>query len=175
MGEFAVRFLPDSAITDEQDRELRELLFLCFQKECFREHRYYIEMPTYHWCIYDATGKLVAHTALHLRRIVSLSREFVAGGIAEVCVHPDFQRRGLVKTMMQEADDFLAEQNIPFALLFGEAKIYTSSGYTPVPNKIRYRNSDDEWIEEINSDFKFKKLGDWDWPEGQIDLCGPFF
>ena len=177
MNNFTIQLVPDSDVSAALDRQIRELLAICFPHESvFAAQRFLYEKPKYRWCVFSNETQLVAHTALHIKTIKTESGKYGIGGIAEVCVHPEFRRRGLVHTMMDRIDELLISDKIPFSMLFGKGKIYHSSGYFEVKNKIRrYDPKTDEWIVEVNNDAKYKELSDLKWPEGLIDLQGPMF
>lgn len=40
-----------------------------------------------------------------------MGREYFVGGIAEVCVDPDFRKQGLVKKILNFVHDWMDEQN----------------------------------------------------------------
>lgn len=174
---FIIQFIPDENVSATLDEQLRKLLVICFPDEkIFATQRFLYEKPKYRWFVFNERSEPVAHTALHIKSIKTDVDEHAFGGIAEVCVHPDYRRRGLVHALMNKVDEFLKNEKIPFAILFGEGKIYHSSGYKEITNEIRHFDpKSNKWIVEINKDGKYKKLLDLNWPQGQIDLQGPMF
>ncbi len=174
---YMVQFIMDENITEVLDQQLRNLLTICFPKEqIFARQRFLYEKAKYRWFAFNEQSQPVAHTALHIKMMKTQDGEYSFGGIAEVCVHPEYRRKGLVHALMDKVDEFLRNEKIPFALLFGEGKIYLSSGYEEMKNEIRYFDPKREkWIVEINKDARFKELSDLKWPEGRIDLQGPMF
>ncbi len=156
--------LRDEEVSDSLDRELRELLSLCFTKpgdEVFRHRRYFKEPPTYRWIMRNAGGDLIAHAAAHEKVIIVGGREQGSGengggpgesepragvtceeirvaGIAEVAVHPAARGMGHVKELLGVAHPALERMGFAFALLFGRRKIYSSSGYRIAWNPVRY-------------------------------------
>ena len=175
---FELSFLLDRDVTPQQDTQLRRLLALCFPREAarFQRQRFVLEKPTYRWVISDSNDQIIAQLALHRKKIKTERGEFEIGGIAEVAVHPNYRRRGLAKRLLQQAESFLAQQGVPFAVLFGKREIYQSSGYRPVPNPIRYLNHETGlWVTAPHPDAMYKKVSDIDWPSGIIDLDGFIF
>ena len=150
----AIQFLEDAAVDAVLDRQLRELLSLCFTKPC----------------------ELIAHIAVHDKQIGTAAGELRMAGIAEVCVHPQYRGRGLVRDLLATAHAWLAAQGIPVAMLFGDKKHYASSGYRNISNPIRHRNSETGvWITEPSDWAMVKPRGNLDWPAGVVDLRGPTF
>ena len=175
----AIQFLEDAAVDAVLDRQLRELLSLCFTKPCdavFRDRRYFHEPPRWRWFVRGVAGELIAHIAVHDKQIGTAAGELRMAGIAEVCVHPQYRGRGLVRDLLATAHAWLAAQGIPVAMLFGDKKHYASSGYRNISNPIRHRNSETGvWITEPSDWAMVKPLGNLDWPAGVVDLRGPTF
>lgn len=132
------RYIGDSDVDAELDRELRGLLATCFTKpqdHVFRVRRYFREPPAHRWLLREsARGLLVGHVAAHEREIVVAGRAIAVGGLSEVCVHPDFQGHGHLRALVRAAHADLAARGRPFSLLFGEARYYASSGYREAKN-----------------------------------------
>jgi len=177
INDLVIQLVPDKNVSAALDRQIRKLLVVCFPHESvFATQRFLYEKPKYRWCVFSNETQLVAHTALHIKKIKTKLGEYQIGGIAEVCVHPEFRRKGLVRAIMDKVDALLISEKIPFSMLFGEGKIYHSSGYFEVKNEIRrFDVETNEWITEVNKDAKYKELSDLKWPEGLIDLQGPMF
>lgn len=177
MKDYKIILIRDENVSPALDRELRDLLVLCFPETApiFSRQRFYQEPPQLRWCVYN-DGTLVAHTALHLKKLKTDAGIFDMGGIAEVCVHPDYRGQGLVKVLMKKCDGYLREHSIPFAMLFGETKVYSSSGYKPAVNKIRFFDPQTEqWKVQPHPHAHYKELGVTNWPDGVVDICGPMF
>lgn len=178
---FQVIYLPDTQVDAQLDEELRGLLSTCFVgpvNECFRHQRFFHEMPQHRWLVRDASGWLVAHVALHDKRLGTPQGDLRVAGIAEVCVHPDFRGRGLVRTMLDTLHRWAEQQGFRHAALFGDEKVYRGSGYIHAPNPLRYWDKDkQEWITEPSPGFHVRPLTQPPeaFPDGLIDLRGPHF
>lgn len=172
------KLIKDKDVDEKLDKAIRDLLVVCFPESAhiFKIHRHYQEPPDFRWCVFNSDNELVAHTSLHLKSIKTNSGDFQTGGIAEVCVAPEYRGLGLLKTLMKKCDDFLMQKSIPFALLFGKTIFYSSSGFISAKNKIRYYNTNtNNWtIEELDST-QYKELGEIKWPDGIIDIGCPIF
>jgi GNAT superfamily N-acetyltransferase len=188
-----IEYLPDSAVTPDLDRQLRELLAISYAgtgiMQCFATQRYWHELPDHHWFLRapdprpetldprPASPPLAAHIAIHDKTIGSAIGDLRVGGVANVAVHPDHRGRGYVRLILQEVHAFLTARNIPFAILFAsDLGVYRSSGYVQVLNPLRTCTPrTGAWTVEPSDCFMVKQLGAIPWPEGVIDLRGPAF
>jgi predicted N-acetyltransferase YhbS len=173
---FSVVHRRDSEITASEDYNLRHLLLSGFPYETILLTRRYIrEVPAHRWLVFASSGELIAHTALHDKTISVAGCDLRIGGIAEVCVAHHFRGRGLVKNMLAEAHAWMRAEGIPFAMLFGHPRVYTSSGYKVIDNPIL---SESSLVQTLNP-FKGKPmvlpLSGTPWPPGPVSLRGPYF
>lgn len=96
-------------------------------------------------------------------------------GVAEVCVAPDSRRHGLARMLLAMAHEWARQQGFGFAVLFGAARHYSSSGYQPVANVLRVTQPDGAIVERVHAEAMYRPLGELPWPTGVIDLRGPVF
>jgi len=166
-------------VSDSLDHELRELLSGCFpqpQNAFFRERRFATEMPRRRYLLRGEAGRLLGHVAVHDKVLSVGALELRVGGIAEVCVHASQRGQGHAKQLLDQAHQSLQEQGVPYALLFGEALLYTSSGYLPLTAPIRRFDPLTQTYETaVMRVALYKPLAGQPWPEGPIDLRGPMF
>ena len=168
--------MPDAAVDAALDRELRGLLSTCFTKPqdvVFRERRHFKEPPAHRWLIRGPDGLLAAHVAVHEKMVEIGGRGRPIGGIAEVCVHPDQRGRGHVRAMLAEIHAWLAAREVPFAVLFGDPRIYTSSGYVAASNLFLRADPPGAWAPATGA--MVKPLLAEPWPAGEVHLAGPAF
>ncbi len=175
----SVEYLADSDVDDALDAQIRVLLTTCFTKPqdyVFRRRRYFRQPYRHRWIIRMGRA-IIAHVGVHDKYVESEGRRFHIGGIAEVCVHPDFRGRGYVKAMLDCVHGWLevlgtpyGEQRFDFAVLFGKPQIYTSSGYVQVGNLIL----DDETDSDAGNAM-VKQLTQTPWPAAPVHLSGPKF
>ena len=97
------------------------------------------------------------------------------GGVAEVCVHPDFRGRGFVKRILAVIHEWLASQGFIFACLFGDPKVYGSSGYVLKTNLYHDPVSEDGRLHRQQVDVMVKEVSDTSWPDGRVFLPGLIF
>lgn len=171
-----VKFILDSDVNQDLNNRLIQILSVCFpDQHVFTKQRYYKELPNYRWII-ENKSEIIAHAALHKKEIITESNKIIIGGIAEVCVHPEYRGNGLVKLLLTHAHDFSIKEGFMFTMLFGDAKVYSSSGYKVIENKIKYLDHITKlWKVENISDVMVKELATYMWPKGIIDLQGPTF
>ncbi|MFH1718807.1 MAG: GNAT family N-acetyltransferase [Planctomycetota bacterium] len=186
--EITVEYLPDSSVDAPLDAEIRTLLTRCFTKpedRVFRERRYFREPYPHRWVIRDVRRSIVAHVGVHEKYVEAGGRRFRIGGIAEVCVHPEFRGRRFVKAMLACIHDWLIRREFDFAVLFGDPRVYGSSGYVQVGNLVydddtaapgppgpEGRGGDKS---RSRSAAMVRQLSDIPWPTGQVYLPGPKF
>jgi len=174
-----IEYLKDSEVDAALDQELRTLLSSCFRgphNARFEHQRFFDQMPQHRWLIRDADGHLIAHLAMHDKVLGSTAGDLRVAGVAEVCVAQTHRGQGLVRRMLVAAEIWASAQEMSFAVLFGNHKIYESSGYVPVTNSIRrFKPDTGVWTLEPMPSFQVKPLGKVTWPEGDIDLRGPIF
>ncbi len=173
-----IEYLPDRDVDAGKDRELRELLTTCFTKTqdvVFRHRRYFVDPYPHRWIIRNEARKLVAHAGGHEKCVVAAGRVYRVGGIGEVCVHPDYRGRGYVKAMLAEIHDFLSQRQFDFALLFGDADVYGSSGYRPVTNLFVAEKPQAPPNERKAVTGMIRELGERSWPENDVILLGKKF
>lgn len=174
-----LEYVREPNVSDELDRELRALISSAFfqpHNAFFKERRYAQELPKHRFLARSAEGQLLAHLAVH-EKVISVGGADVAiGGMAEVCVHESARGRGYVRLLLEQAHRELVDSDIGFAFLFGDANIYGSSGYRHVLAPIRRLNHvTNEHETSVRQDALVKALTARPWPDGSIDLRGPFF
>ncbi|MBN2316772.1 MAG: GNAT family N-acetyltransferase [Sedimentisphaerales bacterium] len=173
-----VEYLADSSVDEAVDAQIRKLLTTCFTKPedvVFRDRRYFIEPYPHRWVIWDMQGSLVAHIGVHEKTVEADARHFRIGGICEVCVHPDFRGRGFVRKMLVCVHDWLVRNEFDFAILFGDPRIYGSSGYVQKDNLIHDDATATGKSGTSQSPVMVRPLTETSWPGGPVYLPGPKF
>jgi len=174
-----LEYAREPAISATLDGELRELISGCFDRPhtaFFKERRFAQEMPLHRHLLRDGSGKLVAHLAVHVKRVTVAREELVVGGIAEVCVHETQRGRGHVGFLLRVAEQNLLENGSLYAILFGEVPVYASSGYRPIGAPIRRLDPVTQREETGLMPLALvHALSERPWPEGLVDLHGPAF
>jgi predicted N-acetyltransferase YhbS len=168
------QYLPDDTIDAALDAEIRGLLTTCFTKPedvVFRTRRHFVEPYPHRWIIRDPQGRLVAHIGVHEKCAEVDGRTARIGGIAEVCVHPDCRGRGYVKQMLGCVHDWLRQHGFAFAVLYGDPKVYSSSGYRLVDN-LAYSGDEGGWLPTSGM---VLALTNQPWPTAEVRIPGKKF
>ena len=169
----AIHYREDASLTEQEDSELRRLLFSCFPHEpLFLKRRYLKERPLHRWLVSDG-GRIIAHSAVHEKILGSASGEIRIGGIAEVCVSTKHRGRGLAKEMLNAIHAWLPANGIAFAVLFGHPRVYLSSGYSVIRNELSCENALLRQLNPFGGKPMVRRLTEAPWPAGLIDLRGP--
>jgi predicted N-acetyltransferase YhbS len=166
-----VEYLSDDLVDDALDRAIRGLLTTCFTKPqdvVFKTRRYFVAPYPHRWVIRDAHGALVAHVGVHAKVAKVGDRTYRVGGIAEVCVHPDYRGRGYVRSMLEAVHEWLTERDYVFAVLFGDPQVYSSSGYVPVGNLV----CDGKDGKPSPVQGMIRPLAGIEWPDEEVYLPG---
>ena len=174
---YKIDYLADKDVDYRIDRQLKEILSICFPEQpVFLKQRYFFEMPQHRWIIFSA-DRIIAHAALHEKQISINNSNFEMGCVAEVCVHPQFRGKGIVHLMLQKINQWLKERNFDFAFLFANhPNVYSPSGYFVITNQIRYYDPKTNlWHVECFPDTMACAISGKIWPGGVVDLKGPKF
>lgn len=158
-----IYYLKDADVDSDLDTRLRYLLSECFDG-VFRSQRFASEQPAHRWLMTDGHN-LVAHVAAHEKTVSCIQGVFCVLGISEACVSSAYRRQGRLSLLLKEAHDFGAKHEFDFALLFGYARFYTSSGYHPVSNLCDENG-------EAYHDVMYASLNGQTWPQERVRLDG---
>ena len=171
-----INFIEDKHVDAVLDKKLIDAISTCFPEQpVFKEKRYFKEMPPYRWFI-EENDRIIAHAALHIKTITVGDKKVDIGGVAEVCVLPDYRGQSLAKLLLKEIDKWLIEHHYKYAMLFGKTSVYTSSGYFDIQNEIKYVDYKTNEIKiEKNIEAMVKLLSPEPWLTGTVDLNGPTF
>jgi len=171
-----IEFYDEHDISDLDNGRLMELLRMCFPMlPCFKTSRFWQERCDYRWLIRDA-DRIIANPAVHDKTFLADRRRIRIAGVAYVCVHPQWRRKGLVKRMLAEIHRWAKDRRYPFAFLFGRNEVYRSSGYLRCENELRVVNPLTN-ADEVKRTEKahYSPLTSEPWPESLIDIQGPIF
>lgn len=169
-----VEYLPDKTVDNALDLEIRGLLTACFTKPedvVFQDRRYFREPYPHRWVIREENNAIVAHIGVHDKEVETGDDRHRIGGIAEVCVHPDYRGKGYVRMMLTRIHSWLSEHGFVFTVLFGNPQVYASSGYVQVSNLI-HGGGEEGW-KPVKA--MVRDLSETPWPGGDVRLRGPTF
>jgi nodulation protein A len=174
-----VRLVAEADLTPEDDLAIRELLMASFPRDREQfERRSWWGSPPDHRLLLSVDGRLVGHLDIERRVIEVGSTDVLVAGIGEVAVHPDVQRRGLGRRLIEELlRTLLTEVPVSFGYLTtgpADAAFYTAVGLTRIDATVRYRDPDTGAWEVIDPLSFVLPAGAplSAWPPGPIDLRG---
>ena len=170
-----IEYYNENDINETDGTALMELLQLCFPMlPQFRTGIYWLEPCDYRWVI-RAKDKIIVNAAVIDKTFLSGDKISIAG-IAYVCTHPEYRRKGLVKQVLAKIHNWAKNKHYSFAFLFGKNDIYRSSGYIQCNNEFKFYNHNKNIVEtnKIKGAHYFP-LGNKSWPESIIDIQGPQF
>lgn len=172
-----VEHMPDSSVTAQDDQRLRDLLCLCYtgpQDHVFKQRRYFDQPPQERWIIRDG-DRIIAHNALHVKKVHAGGQTWKVAGVAEMAVHPDYRGKGLALAVLRAGDQWAKAQGLDAVLVPGGSTMYEKNGYVSLrrPLIITPHNSSIEKTETW--DLRVLLFKDKSWPEGPVDLKGPLF
>ena len=171
-------YLADAAVDSALDEEIRTLLTTCFTgpgDAVFKTRRYFHDPYPHRWIVRNASGKLIAHIGVHDKRAHADGQIYRIAGIAEVCVHPDARGQGHIRRMLQRIHEWAAREGFVFAALFGDPKVYASSGYANVDNLYVDTIGIDGTQDKKQVVVMVKSLTTQPWPTGEVHLSGAAF
>jgi predicted N-acetyltransferase YhbS len=164
-------YLPAEDIDDATEQELRRLLSTCYTRpgdEILKEQSHFGEPYPYRWIVRDGDGVIVAHMGVVEREVVAGEDVYRVGGVAAVCVHPDCRGRGHVRVMLRDAHAWMVQHGFDFAMLFGDPRVYGSSGYVNARITHEKQGSD----ERGQATAMVCEITDTPWPSGPVHLRG---
>ena len=172
------RYLADAQVDDAQDAKIRALLTACFTKPqdaVFRTQRYFREPYPHRWVVADGRGHFIAHVGAHEKTARAGAKTYRIAGIAEVCVHPRHRGQGLVRIMLRRVHREMARRGFDFAVLFGDPRVYASSGYVRIGNLFLDGDMGAGRPRRISIAALAAPLSKKPWPRGKTYLPGPVF
>lgn len=166
-----IEYIADDRVTELIDLQLRHLLSLCFvkERERFSQQRYFLESPKHRYFVRDENDNIIAHVAVHEKSVLVGPQSYSVAGIAEVCVHPNNRKKGLVGILLKRIHTDMTNEKMAFSILFGDDCIYHSSGYREVTNLLMQTGR--SWV-PVNAMARGLKER---WPESSVQLSGPKF
>ncbi len=107
-----VRFLREDEVTAEQQEAIRQLLIRAFAQTAhrFATATYWGARPEFRLWLETPDGAIVAHLDYERRMVGVGDRDILIAGVGEVSVHPDWQRHGLGRRLMDEFRAILETQ-----------------------------------------------------------------
>ena len=162
----AVEYIEDKDIDSKTDYQLRHLLCTSFtgqQHWVFAQHRYFSIPYPRRWVMRNKKGQLIAQVGLHDKTLTINGTTLKAGGVGDVCVHPDYRGRGYIRIILKTVHNWMQENEYSFSILWGKVSVYQSSGYTNIDNI--YKNGEDDCEPEKIEGTMVKQISTKEWPK----------
>jgi len=175
----AVEIIDEANLQPDDDRQIRELLCICFPDwaEVFRQRRLWHKTPPIYSAIIRERGQIIGHIAVVVRTITTTwNFRYNVASIQGVCVAPDKRLTGLSRRLLQEAMREATRRGFPFAILYCKeffVPFYTSHGWKLADDSVVMWNSRDLPVSMQSNCPMYYELGDIPFPEGPLDVHSP--
>lgn len=170
---------PEYLLPYLQKALIADLLQLCFpQYPSGRAH--FRQIPHFRILAHDDSSNLIGHIAIEHRMINNAGQTLRIFGLADVCIHPDFQNKGLGTKLLNFLENLAREAQIEALLLIApEPEFYLKNDFLAVENDCKWLFlQGDQTLGVLNrkvGGLMVKMLGEKSWREGQLDLLGHIF
>ena len=174
-----VDIIEENVLHPEEDRQIRELLCLCFPDwiEIFRHHRIWHSTPPIYSILVREKGQIVGHIAIVVRTITTTwNFRYNVASVQGVCVAPDKRRAGLARRMLQEALREADRRGFLFAILYCKEFLvpyYIAQGWKLADDSVIMWNSRDLPITMRSNCPMYYELSNVPFPEGPLDVHSP--
>jgi len=174
-----VEIIDENDIQPDDDRQIRELLCLCFPDwaEIFRQHRRWHDTSPIYSVIIREEGKIIGHIAVVVRTLTTTwNFRYNVASIQGVCVSPDKRRVGVSRKLLQKAMQEAVRREFLFALLYCKeflVPFYASQGWNLADDSVVMWNSRDLPISMRSNCPMYLELTETPFPEGPLDVHSP--
>jgi N-acetylglutamate synthase-like GNAT family acetyltransferase len=171
--------LPDYQLDTSQHQAIAALLQLCFpQYPPGRTH--FRQLPSFRILTHDESGMLCGHIAVEHRMVNNAGQLQRIFGLADVCVHPSLQSKGLGASMLSFLEHLAHTSGIDALLLIAhDPEFYAKNDFLAVKNDCKWLFvQGDQTMGVLNRHIKglmVKMLNGQSWRNGQLDLLGHIF
>ena len=176
-----VEIIDERDLQPDDDRQIRELLCLCFPDwaEIFQQHRLWHNTPPVYSVIVRGEEQIIGHIAVVVRTITTTwNFRYNVASIQGVCVSPDQRRVGVSRLLIQKAVQEAARREFLFAILYCKeflVPFYTSQGWKLADDSVVMWNSKDLPISMRSNCPMFLELTETPFPEGPLDVHSPLW
>jgi predicted N-acetyltransferase YhbS len=174
-----VEIVQENDIQPDEDRQIRELLCLCFPDwgNIFRDNRTWHSTSPIYSVIVRQEGQIIGHLAVVVRTITTTwNFRYNVASIQGVCVAPDKRRAGLSRRLLQVALQEAAKRGFLFAILYCKESLvpfYSSQGWKLADDSVVMWNSRDLPVFMRSNCPMYYELSDTLFPEGPLDVHSP--
>jgi predicted acetyltransferase len=124
---YAIRSLREDELED-----MLELTSLSYRSGVDTFRRIYEHDPFYNFHltrVAELDGSLVSYMRAAPRTIWIGPAELQMGGIAEVCTHPDYRKRGIASRLLEDIVVLMKDGGYPVSMLYGNPAFYGKIGW----------------------------------------------
>ncbi|MDX2067085.1 MAG: GNAT family N-acetyltransferase [Haliscomenobacter sp.] len=173
-----ITHLPDYLLSPTQRAQITTLLQSSFPQYPPRAH--FRQIPHFRILAHDDSGTLLGHIAVEHRLVHNAGQVLRIFGLADVCMHPDHQNKGLGTKLLNFLESLAREAQIEALLLIApEPEFYLKNDFLAVENDCKWLFlQGDQTLGVLNrkiGGLMVKMLGEKGWREGQLDLLGHIF
>lgn len=178
---FLYHLIEEDNLTKEHHQRISDLLVVAFPQyaDLFSKVSFYYARPQYRLWLEDADARMVAHLDFEERLIDVNGTDVLIAGVGEVATHPDYQKQGLGRLLMEHLQKNLFEQFIvEYAFLqCREAVVgyYQAVGWHRIEQTTHEVDPDTDEVIITNGPTMIlpihKSISDWQ-TDGEIDLRG---
>jgi len=174
-----VEIVEEADLQPDEDRQIRELLCLCFPEwtEIFCLHRQWHSTSPIFSVLVREKGQIVGHIAIVVRTITTTwNFRYNVASIQGVCVAPDKRHAGLACRMLHEALREADRRGFLFAILYCKEYLvpyYIAQGWKLADDSVVMWNSRDLPIAMRSNCPMYYELSDVPLPEGPLDVHSP--
>jgi len=177
--ELPVEIIEEHDLQPDDDKQIRELLCVCFPDwaKIFQANRIWHSTPPIFSVLVRQEGRIVGHLAVVVRTITTTwNFRYNVASIQGVCVAADKRRTGLSRRMLQAARREAARRGFLFAILYCKeflVPFYNSQGWKLADDSVVMWNHQDLPITMRSNCPMYCELGDVPFPEGPLDVHSP--
>ena len=174
-----VEVVEENDLQPDEDRQLRELLCLCFPDwaKIFQHHRLWHNTPPIYSVLAREEGRIIGHIAVVVRTITTTwNFRYNVASIQGVCIAPDRRHIGLARRLLQDALREAESRGFLFAILYCKEFLvpyYTSQGWKLADDSVVMWNSRDLPISMRSNCPMYYELREVSFPEGPLDVHSP--
>jgi len=175
----SIEIVEENVLQPDEDRQIRELLCLCFPEwaETFRHCRIWHSTTPIYSVLARQEERIVGHIAVVVRTITTTwNFRYNVASIQGVSVAPDQRRAGLARCLLQKALKEAEKRGFLFAILYCKeflVSYYTEQGWKLADDSVVMWNSRDLPISMRSNCPMYYELGNVPFPEGPLDVHSP--
>ena len=180
-----IRRIEEFKINPRQHAQISQLLQQCFSTYP-PDRSYYKQIPTFRLLVFDnssssSKNKLIAHLGVIHRMIAISDMPASIFGVADLCVHPDFQKRKIASELLNELENLGKKHGVDFILLMADVqRFYQKNGYKIYKNPCKWLMINNHQTlgvtkRKVEDSLMAKPLGDKLWKDGVVDFLGYMF